>query len=286
MSSNKLQGNIFRFNSSNATVAVDYLVVAGGGAGGNNGGVGGGGGGAGGVLSGSTNLNLKTSYTIVVGNGGTGGAYTYFNTNGGDSSLGSIIAHGGGSGGHYYHHMGRPGGCGGGAASNQFRTSHAGKGNAWLYKVSEGNSGGHCEPQAIPCGSGGGGAGVTGYANLRNSNLAGYGGDGIASSITGSSVTYAGGGGGGAYIGGTGGTGGSGGGGTGQTRNGANGTAGTANTGGGGGGSVTVDSYNGGSGIVIVRALQQASSTTGSPTYTTSGSYHIYSFTGSGSITY
>jgi hypothetical protein len=116
--------------------------------------------------------------------------------------------------------------------------------------------------------------------------VAGNGGAGIASSITGSSVTYGGGGGGAAYIGDTGGSGGAGGGGTGQSRGTSNGTSGTANTGGGGGGGANVDGYNGGSGIVIVRALQQASSTTGSPTYTTSGSYHIYSFTGSGSITY
>jgi hypothetical protein len=43
---------------------------------------------------------------------------------------------------------------------------------------------------------------------------------------------------------------------------------------------------NGGSGVVILRATKIASATTGSPTYTTVGSYHIYQFNGDGSITY
>jgi hypothetical protein len=37
---------------------------------------------------------------------------------------------------------------------------------------------------------------------------------------------------------------------------------------------------------VIVRTLSTAASTTGSPTVTTDGSYNIYSFTSSGSITF
>jgi hypothetical protein len=42
----------------------------------------------------------------------------------------------------------------------------------------------------------------------------------------------------------------------------------------------------GGSGVVIIRTLLTAASTTGSPTVTTDGSYNVYKFTGSGSITF
>ena len=42
----------------------------------------------------------------------------------------------------------------------------------------------------------------------------------------------------------------------------------------------------GADGVVIFRTLTTASATTGSPTVTTDGSYNIYKFTGSGSITF
>jgi hypothetical protein len=38
--------------------------------------------------------------------------------------------------------------------------------------------------------------------------------------------------------------------------------------------------------VVIIRTLSTAASTTGSPTVTTDGSYNVYTFTGSGSITF
>ena len=80
------------------------------------------------------------------------------------------------------------------------------------------------------------------------------GGNGTANSITGSSVTYAGGGGGGSP--GPGGSGGSGGGGTGGNSPAPNNkSAGTANTGGGGGGATGSSDTGmaGGSGIVVLR---------------------------------
>jgi hypothetical protein len=107
--------------------------------------------------------------------------------------------------------------------------------------------------------------------------VAGNGGAGVASDISGARTTYAGGGGGG-VISQTAGTGGAGGGGNGS--NSGNGTSGTANTGGGGGGAGTSGTGGaGGSGIVIVSypdIYAAAASTTGSPTVSTSGSGSVY----------
>ena len=60
-------------------------------------------------------------------------------------------------------------------------------------------------------------------------------------------------------------------------------------TGGAGGGADNTPAGNGGSGIVVLRwesSFPAATSTTGSPTYNNgAGGYHVYTFTGSGSIT-
>jgi hypothetical protein len=71
--------------------------------------------------------------------------------------------------------------------------------------------------------------------------------------------------------------------------------AGTVNTGGGGGGryssGVGGNGANGGSGVVIIaypNTFDLAAATTGSPTYSgiSRSGFHVYTFTGSGSITF
>jgi hypothetical protein len=65
--------------------------------------------------------------------------------------------------------------------------------------------------------------------------------------------------------------------------------SGDPNTGGGGGGGChasTTLGGSGGSGIVVLRTLETAIEITGSPTVTTDGSYNIYTFTSSGSISF
>ena len=113
----------------------------------------------------------------------------------------------------------------------------------------------------------------------------GSGGAGLANSITGSSVTRAGGGGGvrhnatGFSNDGAGGSGGGGGGGAGGT-----GGTGSVNTGSGGGGGNPGGS--GGSGVIIVRYADSfdTASTLTTGTLNTTGGYHIYTFNASGTI--
>lgn len=249
-----------------SNVPFSYLIVAGGGAGGGNT-FGCGGGGGGGMLTGASTAPNGT-LTITVG---AGGAST--SAQGSNSSISGVAtAIGGGGGGNttgIYINGGSGGGC------NQSYNGGTLRGGSGIY--GQGNNGGGSN-NSIYAGGGGGGAGAPG------NNVVGYsganGGNGLASSITGSSVTYAGGGGGG-VSGGAGGSGGSGGGG-------ASGISGTANTGGGGGGTgdYTLGGASGGSGVVIIRTPIAATSTTGSPTVTTSGADTIYKFTSSGTITW
>jgi len=228
---------------------VDYLVVAGGGGGAS------GGGGAGGYLTG-TGFGVNGSIAVTVGSGGASGAGDGLSaTNGTDSVFSSITSIGGG-GGARANASGLSGGSGGagGAESNAAAQRPGGSGT-----TGQGNAGGNFagfNSSPYPTG-GGGGAGAAG-SNAINATTSGDGGVGLSSSITGTSVFYAGGGGGGMYYsGGSRGLGGNGGGGNGGGGAGTNNPApqsGTPNTGGGGGGNSSGQTGgSGGSGIVIVR---------------------------------
>jgi hypothetical protein len=277
-----------------STYTADFLVVAGGGGGSIGGGGGGGAGGyrnsyssessgGGGSSESSLTLNITTVYTITVG---TGGAAT---TAGVDSSItGSditnIVSAGGGKGGQGTGSSSEApgaGGSGGGGGKNASHTGGAGTSN-------QGYAGGNTGASGTG-GAGGGGASEVGDSATANNETAGGGGDGLASSITGSSVTRGGGGGGGQNSGNSNPGGGAGGGGNGGATASSSGTAGTVNTGGGGGGA----GYNGGtggaggSGVVILRmaTADYSGTTTGSPTVSTSGADTILLFNATGSYT-
>jgi len=271
------------------TVLVEYLVIAGGGAGslysGADAHTGGGGAGgyrcsvvgesSGGGASAETRFSASrgTTYTVTVGAGGAGVKNQEGNS-GSNSVFGSITSIGGGGGG-FYNTSGAVGGSGGGAGTyNTNRTGAAGTAN-------QGYAGGNS--LASVRSGGGGGAGGVGSTT---------GGSSLSSSITTTSVARAGGGGGESTSGGfAGGGGGATAGNVGNTS-----ASATANTGSGSGGVYQYDvappagnSGNGGSGVVILRfpdTYTAAASTTGSPTITTTGGYRIYTYTGSGSITF
>ena len=247
-------------NPSGGPSNVDYLVVAGGGGGGQS--CGGGGGGAGGYRTtfpspgcnaGSFPITAQT-YPITVGGGGVADT-----TSGSPSTFSTITSSGGGKGGGG---TGTAGGSGGGGGN----ANPGGAGNTPPVSPSQGNNGGlGVQPGSAFAEGGGGGGGANAAGQNGFTNNGGIGGAGKANSITGSPVTYAGGGGGGTGGPGTNGVGGAGGGGNGGVTGGAPtsypraSTAGTPNTGGGGGGSGTgggdtpVAARNGGSGIVIIR---------------------------------
>jgi len=268
------------FNDSSIlpNYTASYLIVAGGGGGGR---YYSGGGGAGGLISGSGTLVSGTTYSIVVGAGGSGNVSSSPGpgSQGSSSSFFGLTAIGGGYGngtnsGSANGGSGGSGGGGGGPGG----TASGGSGTS-----GQGNSGGNSSSSG---GAGGGGAGATGGSYPSGS---GAGGVGLSSSITGSATYYAGGGGG--SFDSAQGAGGNGGGGKGAT-NSLTATAGTANTGGGGGGgsfaSSTVNyGASGGSGVVIISVptANYSAITTGSPTVTTSGSNTILTFTSSGSYT-
>jgi hypothetical protein len=249
-------------------IDVDYLVVAGGGGGQN------GGGGAGGMRTsfpGGTKLNMKTgsTYNITVGGGGDPGS-----SRGTDSSAvleTTISSTAGGRGGPSPNPLGDPGwnpnsafpgGSGGGAATGNPQAG-GGNGNAGGYSPPEGNGGGQNYP-TTPGGGGGGGRNGGGFSAPHIAGpLGGYGGAGAPNLITGTDITYAGGG--GAFQGSPGAGGGP-----------------AANQGGGG-----TSSTSGGSGIVVLRAPAKSKLTIapGTNTVTTApdGTY-VAKFTVTGTL--
>jgi hypothetical protein len=250
---------------------VEWLIVAGGGGASALAGAGG----AGGFRTGTgLSVTAGTTYTVTVGAGGSSGtgAGTPTGTNGGDSSIAgapiaenpsgagtnTLKAYGGGGGG--YASNGGDGGSGGGGYGASAPNS-GGSGDTPSTSPSQGNNGGDGAVNGpINIGGGGGGASNSGGNATASPAVAGNGGAGEISDISGVSTPYAGGGGGGTQNGGTAGTGGLGGGGNGGTAGGNNpGTAGAVNTGGGGGASSYLTNFAtsgaGGSGIVILKYL-------------------------------
>jgi len=200
-------------------LSCDVLVVAGGGGGAYYYGSGGG---AGGLLEQSArSLTLSTNYAVTIGAGGakspSASSANNKASNGTNSTFDTITAIGGGGGN---------GGISNSNATNTEGGSSGGKQGGSQDIALQGNSGGATgygfKGSVDSNGGGGGGASADGSGT--------NGGNGRANSITGTSITYAGGGGG---------------------TLGSNGTGGgpTANRGGGGKG----DTENGGSGIVIIR---------------------------------
>jgi hypothetical protein len=266
-----------------------YLIVAGGGGGGQSIFASAGGGGAGGLLTGTFFANVSTSYSIVVGSGGSAGV------SGTNSSGFGVTAIGGGHGGGNVqppsgNFSGGSGGSGGGSAiDNSAGSGTAGQGFA--------GSLGRGDPFQ---GGGGGGAGA---ASTRPN-----GGIGIQSSINGTATYYAGGGGGGGsnqsggqdgQLPGDGGLGGGGQGGFGGPDGSGsvatNGVAGTAGLGGGGGGGARVGQFGstgggaGGSGVVIAAYASPSQRATGGTvtTYTSGGiTYWVHTFTTSGTLAF
>jgi hypothetical protein len=287
---------------------VDYLIVGGGGSGANGrGGKDGGGGGAGGLITswpggsggGSASeatmaLQESTQYNVTVGSGG---STVPANTNGAVRNGSSSIFNGftalGGGGSKSWGSGGQSSGAqngfasgGGGTFSGDAGTTSPGTGTA-ASRGYPGNIGSSSRPNS------GGGGGSGGYASYNGTNTtlgAYFGGPGINVSITGATVSYAGGG--GWSLGSP-----SGGGGfnapTWSGGNGVDGQPGTPNTGGGGGGGYTNSGTGGGggSGVVILRYPDaysiQKTGLTSSVDSTTVPGFTIETFlSGTGTITF
>jgi hypothetical protein len=235
------------FTVTSGTGEVEYLVIGGGGGGAGSAGTIGGGGGAGAFRIGTGHIVTVQAYPITIGAGGAGGPAVNVSGAaggiGGDSTFDTITSVAGGFGGAQSYAAGSGSGSGGGSG---WSSTTFGTGGDY------GNGGG-CGHSSCGSGAGGGGGGGAGGIGGDGSGTnGGTGGIGLSTSISGSSVCYAGGGGGGVYSGGTDAAA-TCGGGTGKFNT--SGIVGAANTGGGGGASGSSTSATGGaggSGIIII----------------------------------
>ena len=130
--------------NTNPPVDVTYLAVAGGGGAQNNVA---GGGGAGGLLTGTLVFNPGTTYTLTIGEGGSGVSNPSVPTSGSDSSItGSDITDvtvtGGGKGGDRSGNSAATGGSGGGGGAISGAAGLGAAGNTPSTTPSQGNSGG------------------------------------------------------------------------------------------------------------------------------------------------
>jgi hypothetical protein len=248
------------FLPSQKITGAEVLVVGGGGGGATS--VGGGGGGGGVVYGTSQIFNPGSSYTCVIGAGGTTVGSNTGGVSGNNSIFGTVTtAIGGGGGGSYGGSAaGKTGGSGGGGGGWTSDFNRLGGASIQILNgtnfIAYGNAGGNgIGPYGDGGSGGGGGAGGAGTSATKPANgIAGQGGPGTSlftqwGSVTGTGVLYLGvyyyGGGGGGVWGTTTGTNG-----TATFGAAAMGTTGAANTGQGAGG----DGGNaGGSGLIIVR---------------------------------
>tara|TARA_B100001248_G_scaffold248778_1_gene221373 strand:+ start:2575 stop:3783 length:1209 start_codon:yes stop_codon:yes gene_type:complete len=265
----------------NFNVAIELLLIAGGGGGNDNAG---GGGGAGGLVLNTSYTALGgTAYNIVVGTGGS--AQQVQGTRGdagADStfSQGSTLVYtatGGGGGGPYPNAGSGDGGSGAGAGRATGASDNGSSTQASYSGLGFGNAGG-VSTSAAGAGSGGGAGGAGNNGGYYSNYAAGSGADGGAGkaiSITGASVNYAPGGPGaghdvavGSYVTGS------------ATSYGAGGSGGQY-------GGLTA-AADGADGVCIIAAPQAAASVSGTYTVNTGSrsGYHVYTFTGNGSITF
>lgn len=206
------------------------------------------GGGPGGTVASATSIASGVTYTITIGGSGTPSTFAA-------PTISTITANGGGGGAY----GGGPGGSAGAYTGNPSTYSAGGTGPA--------------APEASQ-GGGGAGAGGNGVNGGQYPTNYGQGGAAITNTIRAASPTfpqsYGGGGGGGEVPGRIPGN-----------------VSGGGTYGRGGNGVVSTSPAAGQPGVCVFRypdTFPTAPTTTGSPTLTTTGGYHIYTFTASGTI--